>query len=97
MRKLLIGAVATTVAALLLVPTALAAPDEINTERLRNGVTTSGILNHMRALQRAANANEGNRAANTTGYDASWTTSSGAWRLPATRSRATSSPSRTST
>ena len=71
MRKLLISAVATTVAALLLVPTAFAAPDEINTERLRNGVTTSGILNHMRALQRVANANEGNRAANTTGYDAS--------------------------
>ncbi len=71
MRKLLIGAVATTVAALLLVPTAWAAPDEINTERLRNGVTTSGILSHMRAFQRVANANEGNRAANTTGYDAS--------------------------
>ena len=71
MRKLLISAVTMTVAALLLVPAAFAAPDEVNTERLRNGVTTSGILNHMRALQRAANANDGNRAANTTGYDAS--------------------------
>jgi Zn-dependent M28 family amino/carboxypeptidase len=60
-----------TVAALLLAPAALADPDEVNTQRLRNGVTTSGILNHMRALQRAANANDGNRAANTTGYDAS--------------------------
>ena len=71
MRKLLISAVTMTVAALLLVPAAFAAPDEVNTERLRNGVTTSGILNHMRALQRAANANDGNRAANSDGYDAS--------------------------
>ncbi len=70
MRKLLISAVTATVAALLLAPAAFAV-DEINTQRLQNGVTTSGILNHMRALQRAANANEGNRAANTTGYDAS--------------------------
>ena len=46
-------------------------PGRVNTERLRNGVTTSGILSHMRAFQRVANANDGNRAANTTGYDAS--------------------------
>ena len=71
MRKLLISAVTMTVAALLLAPAASAAPDDVNTQRLRNGVTNSGILNHMRALQRAANANDGNRAANTTGYDAS--------------------------
>ena len=70
MRKLLISAVAMTVAALLLAPVAIAV-DDINTQRLRNGVTASGILNHMRAFQRAANANDGNRAANTTGYDAS--------------------------
>ena len=71
MRRLLISAVTMTVAALLLVPAAFAAPDDVNTERLRNGVTTSGILNHMRALQRVGNANDGNRAANTTGYEAS--------------------------
>jgi Zn-dependent M28 family amino/carboxypeptidase len=70
-RRLLISAATMTVAALLLAPAALAAPDDVNTQRLRNGVTTSGILNHMRALQRAANANDGNRAANTTGYEAS--------------------------
>ena len=70
MRRLLISATAMTVAALLLAPSALAV-DDINTKRLRNGVTASGILNHMRAFQRAANANDGNRAANTTGYDAS--------------------------
>lgn len=71
MRRLLISAVTMTVAALLLAPAAFAAPDDVNTQRLRNGVTTGGILNHMRALQRAANSNDGNRAANTTGYDAS--------------------------
>jgi Zn-dependent M28 family amino/carboxypeptidase len=69
-RKLLISAVAMTVSALLLAPSALAV-DDVNTQRLRNGVTASGILNHMRAFQRAANANDGNRAAHTTGYDAS--------------------------
>jgi len=34
-------------------------------------VTAGGILQHMRALQRRANANEGNRAAATPGYEAS--------------------------
>ena len=71
MRRLLISAVTMTVAALLLAPAVFAAPDDVNTQRLRNGVTTNGILNHMRALQRVANANDGNRAASTTGYDAS--------------------------
>jgi Zn-dependent M28 family amino/carboxypeptidase len=69
-RRLLISATAMTAVALSLAPSALAV-DDINTQRLREGVTTSGILNHMRAFQRVANANGGNRAANTTGYDAS--------------------------
>jgi Zn-dependent M28 family amino/carboxypeptidase len=59
-----------TVAALLLAPAALAV-DDVNTQRLRNGVSASGILEHMRSFQRLANANEGTRAANTPGYDAS--------------------------
>ena len=70
MRKLLISAVAMTVAALVLAPAALAV-DDVNTQRLRNGVSASGILEHMRSFQRLANANEGNRAANTPGYEAS--------------------------
>jgi Zn-dependent M28 family amino/carboxypeptidase len=69
-RKLLISAVCVTVASLLLAPAAPAV-DEVNTQRLRNGVTTSGILEHMRTFQRLANANDGNRAATTPGYDAS--------------------------
>jgi Zn-dependent M28 family amino/carboxypeptidase len=63
------GAVATMAAALVLTPTAFAV-DEVNTKKLRKGVTTAGILEHMRTLQRLANANGGNRAATTPGYDA---------------------------
>ena len=64
------GAVATMAAALVLTPSALAV-DEVNTKKLRKGVTTAGVLEHMRTLQRLANANDGNRAATTSGYDAS--------------------------
>jgi Zn-dependent M28 family amino/carboxypeptidase len=69
-RRLLISATAMTAVALLLAPSALAV-DDINTQRLRNGVTASGILEHMRTFQRLANANSGNRAAATPGYEAS--------------------------
>jgi hypothetical protein len=69
-RKALLAAVAAMVAALVLSPAA-SAVDEVNTKKLRKGVTTAGILQHMRALQRLANANEGNRAATTPGYEAS--------------------------
>ena len=48
-----------------------AAIDDVNTQRLRNGVTAAGILEHMRGFQRVANANGGNRAAATPGYEAS--------------------------
>jgi Zn-dependent M28 family amino/carboxypeptidase len=69
-RRLLISAVCLAAASALLAPAALAV-DDVNTQRLRNGVTTGGILQHMRALQRRANANEGTRAAATPGYEAS--------------------------
>jgi Zn-dependent M28 family amino/carboxypeptidase len=69
-RRLLISAVAVTVAALLLAPAALAI-DDVNTSKLRRNLTTGGILEHMRTFQRLANANEGNRAAATSGYEAS--------------------------
>ena len=42
-----------------------------DSSKLRKGVTLGGILEHERALQRIAIANGGNRAATTTGYDAS--------------------------
>ena len=48
-----------------------AAVDDVNTKPLRRGVTAGGILDHMRAFQRLANANGGNRAAAFPGYDAS--------------------------
>ncbi len=50
---------------------AASAIDEVNTQRFRQQVTVSGILAHERAFQRIANANEGNRAAGTPGYEAS--------------------------
>ena len=70
MRRAIIGAAACMVAALCLAPSALAV-DEVNTKKLRKGLTTGGILEHMRTFQRLANANAGNRAASTPGYDAS--------------------------
>jgi hypothetical protein len=69
-RRSLIGVVVTLAAALLLAPVAFAV-DDVNTTKLRKGVTAAGILDHMRALQRIANANDGTRAATTSGYDAS--------------------------
>jgi hypothetical protein len=69
-RRSLIGAVVALAAALMLAPAA-SAVDDVNTKKLRKGVTAAGILDHMRALQRIANANDGTRAATTSGYDAS--------------------------
>jgi Zn-dependent M28 family amino/carboxypeptidase len=42
-----------------------------DSKKLREGVTLKGMLEHQRALQRIAIANDGNRAATTPGYDAS--------------------------
>nr|WP_244962851.1 M20/M25/M40 family metallo-hydrolase [Cryobacterium roopkundense] len=64
--------VAIVVVGSLTVPlSATAAIDEVNTTKLRQAVTVSGILQHERALQRIANRNDGTRAAGTPGYDAS--------------------------
>ena len=60
-----------TVAAALLFTSTASAVDRVNTSKLRRGVTTGGILEHMRTLQRLANANGGTRAAATPGYEAS--------------------------
>ena len=48
-----------------------AALDEVNTKKLREGVTVNGILQHERAFQQIANINDGTRASGTPGYDAS--------------------------
>ena len=49
------------------------AVDEVNTKKLRDGVTINGMLAHERAFQFIANANGGTRASGTPGYDASAT------------------------
>jgi hypothetical protein len=53
-----------------LAPAAMAV-DKVDTEALRDAVTTEGILEHMAALQDIADANGGTRAAATPGYEAS--------------------------
>ena len=70
MRKLLISAVVSATALLLLAPAALAI-DDVNTQKLRKEMTPGGVLDHMRSLQRIANRNAGTRAATTPGYEAS--------------------------
>ncbi|HYN16848.1 MAG TPA: M20/M25/M40 family metallo-hydrolase, partial [Actinomycetes bacterium] len=69
MRRLTIVAVVVLTA--LLAPSPALAIDEVNTKRLRNAVTVSGILAHERIFQRIANQNGGTRASGTPGYDAS--------------------------
>jgi hypothetical protein len=68
-RRLTIVAVVLLTALLALTPTP--ALDEIDTTRLRNAVTVSGILAHERVFQRIANQNGGTRASGMPGYDAS--------------------------
>jgi Zn-dependent M28 family amino/carboxypeptidase len=69
-RRALIAATATLVVALIVAPVA-SAIDRVNTRELRQGVTVDGIMEHQRAFQDIAIANDGNRAARTPGYDAS--------------------------
>lgn len=57
--------------AVLAFPATASAVDEINTKKLREQVTVSGILQHERALQLIANRNGGTRASGTPGYDES--------------------------
>jgi Zn-dependent M28 family amino/carboxypeptidase len=69
-KRALIATIAALAAVLVAAPVA-SAIDRVNTRDLRNGVTVDGILEHERAFQDIAIANEGNRAATTPGYDAS--------------------------
>jgi Zn-dependent M28 family amino/carboxypeptidase len=52
-------------------PTAAPNPDAGLTERLKTAVTDDGVYRHLEELQRIADANGGNRALGTPGYDAS--------------------------
>jgi Zn-dependent M28 family amino/carboxypeptidase len=69
-RRALTTIVACLAASLLLAPAATAI-DRVDTKKLRKGVTLDGILEHQRAFQNIAIAHDDNRAATTTGYDAS--------------------------
>src|SRR5215204_3100352 len=42
-----------------------------DTSDLREAVTVSGVMQHLEEFQRIADANDGNRAAGTSGHDAS--------------------------
>ena len=68
MKRALVAVTAALAAALIMAPVA-SAIDDVNTNRLRRAVTLDGILEHERALQRIATANDDNRAATTAGYD----------------------------
>jgi Zn-dependent M28 family amino/carboxypeptidase len=46
-----------------------ASPDPLDTSALRDHVRVDAILKHLRALERIADANGGNRASGTSGYD----------------------------
>jgi Zn-dependent M28 family amino/carboxypeptidase len=67
-RVAVVGALA---ASLAFTSSASADLDEVNTKKLRKGVTVNGILQHEKALQQIANANGGTRASGTPGYEAS--------------------------
>ena len=56
---------------LAMVPGPALAVDDVDTQRLRDAVTVSGILGHERVLQRIANRNDGTRASGTPGFTAS--------------------------
>jgi Zn-dependent M28 family amino/carboxypeptidase len=69
-RRALTAIVACLATSLLLTPAA-SAIDRVDTKQLRKGVTLDGILEHQRAFQNIAIAHDDNRAATTSGYDAS--------------------------
>jgi Zn-dependent M28 family amino/carboxypeptidase len=68
-RRLAIPVTAVLLATLAASPAA--AVDKLNSKKLRDAVTVSGILGHQRVLQRIANQNGGTRASGTPGFAAS--------------------------
>jgi len=65
------AAVAATAALALPLSSAAATGTATDSERLQQKVDVQGALDHLRALQEIADANDGNRAAGLPGYDAS--------------------------
>jgi Zn-dependent M28 family amino/carboxypeptidase len=70
-RRRLVLLTTAAVVAVTAAPQPAQALDEVNTKKLRDGVTVGGILAHERVFQRIANQNGGNRASGLPGYDAS--------------------------
>jgi hypothetical protein len=70
-RKSALAAASVLLSVGLLSPMQASAVDQVDTQKLRDAVTVSGILQHERALQNVANNNEGIRASGTAGFDAS--------------------------
>jgi hypothetical protein len=67
-----LAAVVLALAMVSVAPTASAAPGDVaSSNGFRKAVGLAGIREHQAAWQTIANANEGNRAAGTSGYDAS--------------------------
>ena len=66
-----VGVVALAVTIGLLLPRAVTPPPPIDSEGLRDAVTADALKGHLDALQQAADANGGNRAAGTPGFAAS--------------------------
>jgi Zn-dependent M28 family amino/carboxypeptidase len=72
MRRILPSIAAVTLTASLLVAGPATAtsqpPAPVDTSKLTNGVTVSGIMQHLRVLQRIADRNDGNRASGLPGH-----------------------------
>ncbi|GLW27992.1 M20/M25/M40 family metallo-hydrolase [Actinoplanes regularis] len=71
MRKRILAVPLTAALIVTLAAQPASAVDEINTKKLRDAVTVSGILGHERVLQRIATQNGGTRASGTSGFAAS--------------------------
>ena len=66
-----VGVVALAVTIGLLLPRAVTPPTPVDSGRLRDAITSQALTGHLEALQQAADAHGGNRAAGTPGFTAS--------------------------
>ena len=71
MRRTHLAACAAVLSMLVMAPSALAKPKDVNSSRLERLVTVEGITEHQKALQNIADMNGGNRHTRTAGYTAS--------------------------
>ena len=71
MRRTHLAACAAVLSMLVMAPSALAKPKDVNSSRLERMVTVEGITEHQQALQNIADLNGGNRYTRSPGYTAS--------------------------